>query len=41
MRAAAVRRDHRLFGVDHQVEQHLLDLVRVGKHLRQPRRRAP
>ena len=31
--AAAVRRHHRLFGVDHEVEQHLLDLVRVGEDL--------
>ena len=35
-RAAAVGREHRLLGVDDQVEQHLLDLVRVGKDLRQP-----
>ena len=33
--AAAVGREHRLLGVDDQVEQHLLHLVRVGKHLRQ------
>ena len=40
-RAAAVRRDHRLFGVDDEVEQHLLDLMRVGKDLRAAPRRAP
>ena len=33
--AAAVGREHRLLGVDDQVEQHLLDLVAVGEHLRQ------
>ena len=36
--AVAVRRQHRLLGVDHEVEQHLLQLVRVGEHLRQARR---
>ena len=35
-RAAAVGAEHRLLGVDDQVEQHLLDLVRIGEHLRQP-----
>ena len=35
--AAAVGRDHRLLGVDDEVQQHLLDLVRVGEDLRQPR----
>ena len=39
-RAAAVGAEHRLLGVDDQVEQHLLDLVRIGEHLRQARRRA-
>ena len=39
-RAAAVRADHRLLGVDDQVEQHLLHLVRIGEDLRQARRRA-
>jgi hypothetical protein len=34
-RAAAVRAEHRLLGVDDQVEQHLLQLMRVGEHLRQ------
>jgi hypothetical protein len=29
--AAAVRPDHRLFRIDHEVEQHLLDLLRIGK----------
>ena len=33
-RAAAVRRDHRLFRVDDQVEDHLLQLMRIGEHLR-------
>ena len=33
--AAAVGRQHRLLGVDDQIEQHLLDLVAVGEHLRQ------
>ena len=33
--AAAVRRQHRLLGVDDQIEQHLLHLVAVGEHLRQ------
>ena len=33
-----MRRHHRLLGVDHQVQQHLLDLVRVGEHRRQARR---
>ena len=33
--AAAVGADHRLLGVDDQVEQDLLNLVRVGKRLRQ------
>ena len=36
-RAAPVGGEHRLFGVDHQVEQHLLDLVRVGEDLGQAR----
>ena len=31
-------REHRLLGVDHQVEQHLLQLMRIGEDLRQPRR---
>ena len=35
-RAAAVGGEHRLLGVDDQVQQHLLNLVRIGKHLRQP-----
>ena len=35
--AAAVRREHGLFGVDHEVQQHLLHLVWVREHLRQPR----
>ena len=30
-----LRADHRLLGVDDQVEQHLLDLVRIGERLRQ------
>ena len=30
-----MRRQHRLLGVDHEVEQHLLQLVRVGEHLGQ------
>ena len=30
-----LRRQHRLLGVDDEVEQHLLQLVRVGEHLRQ------
>ena len=38
--AAAVRRQHRLLGVDHQVQQHLLDLVAVGEHRGEGRRRA-
>ena len=33
-RAAAVRAEHRLLRVDDQVQQHLLHLVRIGKHLR-------
>ena len=33
-RAAAVRGQHRLLGVDDQVEQHLLHLMRVGEYLR-------
>ena len=37
-RAAAVRREHRLLGIDDEVEQHLLHLVRIGEDLRQPRR---
>ena len=36
-RAAPVRGDHRLFGVDDQIQQDLLALVRVGEHLRQSR----
>ena len=40
-RAAAVGREHRLLGVDDQVEQHLLELVRIGEGERQARRRAP
>ena len=36
--AAAVGREHRLLGVDDQVEQHLLHLVPVGEDLRQPGR---
>src|SRR5258706_403206 len=32
--AAAVGRQHRLFGVDDEVEQHLLDLMAVGEDLR-------
>ena len=31
-RAAAVRAEHGLLRVDDQVQQHLLDLVRIGKH---------
>ena len=31
-RAAAVGAEHRLFGVDDEIEQDLLNLVRVGKH---------
>ena len=34
-RAAAVGREHRLFGIDDEVEQHLLNLMRVGKDGRQ------
>ena len=34
-RAAAVRREHRLLGVDDEVQQHLLELVRIGEDLRQ------
>ncbi len=34
-RAAAVRGDHGLLGVDDQVEEHLLHLVRIGEHLRE------
>ena len=34
-RAAAVRADHGLLGVDDQVEQHLLNLMRIGERLRQ------
>ena len=34
-RAPAVRRNHRLLGVDHQVQQHLLALVRIGEDVRQ------
>ena len=34
-RAAAVGGEHRLLGVDDEVEQDLLELVRVGEHLRQ------
>ena len=33
--AAAVRGEHRLLGVDDQIEQHLLELMRIGEHLRQ------
>ena len=33
--AAAVGRQHRLLGVDDEVEQDLLDLMAVGEHLRQ------
>ena len=33
--APSVRREHRLLRVDDEVEQHLLDLVAVGEHLRQ------
>ena len=33
--AAAVGGQHRLLGVDDQVEQHLLHLVAVGEDLRQ------
>ena len=33
--AAAVCREHRLLGVDDEVEQHLLHLMAVGKDLRQ------
>ena len=36
-RAASVRRQHRLLGVDDQVEQHLLNLVRIGEDRRQAR----
>ena len=32
-RAPAVRRQHRLFGVDDQVQQHLFHLVGVGEHV--------
>ena len=32
-RAATVRADHGLFGVDDEVEQHLLDLMRIGERL--------
>ena len=39
-RAAAVRRQHRLLGVDDQVQQHLLHLMLVGEDLRKPRRPA-
>jgi len=35
--AAPVRRQHRLLGVDDQVEQHLLHLMRVGERGGQPR----
>ena len=34
-RAAAVRADHGLFGIDDEIQQHLLNLVRVREHLRQ------
>ncbi len=36
--AVAVRGQHGLLGVDDEVQQHLLQLVRVGEHLRQARR---
>ena len=39
-RPVSVRRHHRLLGVDHKVEQHLLDLVRVGEDRGQPPPRA-
>ena len=35
-RTPAVRREHCLLGIDDQVEQHLLDLMRIRKDLRQP-----
>ena len=34
-RAAAVRAEHGLLGVDDEIEQHLLDLVRIGEDVRQ------
>ena len=34
-RAAAVRVEHRLLGVDDEVEQHLLNLMRIGEDRRQ------
>jgi len=37
-RAAAVSAEHCLFGVDHEVEQDLLDLVRIGENFGQSRR---
>ena len=40
-RASAVRGQHRLLGVDDQIQQHLLNLMRVGENRRQARRRAP
>ena len=33
-----LRGEHGLLGVDDEVQQHLLDLVAVGEHLRQARR---
>jgi hypothetical protein len=33
--AATVRREHRLLGVDDQVQQHLLQLIAIGEHPRQ------
>ncbi len=38
--AAAVGGEHRLLGVDHQIEHDLLHLVTVGKHLREAWRQA-
>ena len=34
--ASAVGRQHRLFAVDDEIEENLLNLVAVGKHLRKP-----
>ena len=37
-RAAAVGADHGLFRVDDEIQQHLLDLMRIGEDARQARR---
>ena len=36
-RSASIRGEHRLLGIDDEIQQHLLYLMRVGKHRRQPR----